>query len=132
MPSMANIVVKNAIGADVTYSALQASGGEKSPAIWLNTARGSAPAFHPEFRMTSRSNTDRTNRVVDVAFSYPFYVTSGDTGVTSVLSRMNFSGTFVVPQSASITDVQEAVLEGARLVASDLVTASTWNGYAPT
>jgi hypothetical protein len=72
MPSMADIIVKKNDGTtNITFTAMVASAGDKSQAIWRSTTVGTAAAHQPELRMTSRANGTGTARRVDLHFSYP-------------------------------------------------------------
>lgn len=81
MATIANITVKNRLGADVVYAASQGSAGDKNPAIWRQDAAGTNYASRPEFRVTVRSNASNTTRVTEGAFKFP--VVDGVTGLVS-------------------------------------------------
>lgn len=65
------------------------------------------------------------------AFSYPQVITSGDTGVSSVVNRMNIQFTAVIPLGMADTDVNEAVSQGLNLLAASLMKSAFKAGYAP-
>lgn len=132
MPAMANITVKKNDGVtDQIWTSVQASGGDKSPAIWRNLSVGSAPAYNPELRMTSRPNQDGTVRRVEWIMTWP-QTAVGTDGVTRKLNIFNLSpGGAVVPQGMANVDLNEASAQGANLVASPLFKSCLSSGFAP-
>jgi len=128
---MANITVKKNDGTtDVTYTAVIASGGDSSPAVWRNNTIGTAAAFRPELRLTSKWNGDQTGRRLDGSYSYPSLVTGTD-GTISVASRCNISFSAIVPQGMPDTDVNEAAAQCLNLFASALMKSSVQSGFSP-
>lgn len=131
MPAMAAVTVKKNDGTtDQIWSNVQASGGDRSPAIWRNTSVGSAPAFNPEIRMTSRPNNDLTVRRVEVTASWPQSVVGTD-GVTRKVNTFGFKGEFVVPQGMPSADLNEAASQFPNLLASVLFKDSFKSGFSP-
>lgn len=131
MPAMANITVKKNDGTtDVAYTAVAASGGDKSPAVWRNNTVGSAAAHRPQLKMTSQSNQDGTTRRMRYDFAYPELVTD-ENNVTTVLNKFTFSVDVGVPQGMDETALNEGVSQGFNLVASTLSKDSSKAGYAP-
>lgn len=132
MPSMANITVKKADGTtDQIWTAVQASGGDKSPAIWRNLTVGSAPAYNPELRMTSRPNQDGTVRRIDVVMTWP-QTAVGTDGVTRKLNVFSFTPSgVVVPQGMDSTNLGEAAAQSSNLLASALIKSCLSSGFAP-
>lgn len=132
MPTMANITVKKNDGTtDVVYTAVVASGGDKSPAVWRNNTIGTAAAQRPELRLESRFNGDQTARRLEGSYSYPSLVTGSD-GKINVASRFNLAFTGVVPAGMLDTDLNEAVAQSLNLLAATLVKQSFQTGFAPT
>lgn len=131
MPNLANITVKKADGTtDIVYSAISASAGDKSPAMWRANV-GSAPAFNPELRVSSEFNGPRTARRVKASYAYPYTVTGSD-GKVTVSDRMVGDFTFVIPQSVPSNITDEAAVQLANLIASTLVKEMLKTGYAAT
>jgi hypothetical protein len=129
---MADIIVKkNDAVTNITYSAMVASAGDKSQAIWRSTTVGTAAAHQPELRMTSRANGTGTARRVDIHYSYPSTAVGSD-GKTNIIERGVFDMSVVVPQGMPATDLNEYVSQGLNLLVSTLVNGSLKVGFAPT
>lgn len=131
MPDLANITVKKADGTtDITYTGIQPSSGDKSPAVWKSQSVGSALAHQPELRVSARSNATRTARQVTVNVSYPALVTSADTGITSVLKRFNMTAEASVPTDVPTALTDEATAQACNLMASALMKEMMKTGYS--
>lgn len=132
MPSMANITIKKDDGStDVTYTAVVASGGDKSPAIWRNNSASGTPGQRPELRVSSRNNGDNTARRVEIQFTYPSVYTDTATSTTKVGARANFSGSFVMPGTMPDADAAEFGAQIGNLIAASLIEDSITVGFAP-
>jgi carbon monoxide dehydrogenase subunit G len=132
MPTAANITVKkNDNTTDITWSVIQASGGENSPAVWRSNTIGTAPAQRPELRIQSKWNGDQTARRLDISATYPT-LTTGSDGKVNVAARANLTASMVVPASMLDTDTNEACAQFVNLLASSLIKSSLQAGYAPT
>lgn len=132
MPSMANITVKkDDTTTDVTYTAVAASGGDKSPAIWRNNSATGTPGQRPELRCLSQNNGSGNARRVEVQFTYPSVYTDTATSTTKVGSRANFQGTFIIPGEMPDADAAEFGAQIGNLIASALIEESITGGYAP-
>jgi hypothetical protein len=135
MPSLANIVVKKNDGStDVTYTGVVASSGDKTPAVWKNTAQGSAPAFNPVFNLTSRwsgNGGSETVRRLEASYVYPT-TTVGSDGKTNLADKARMEVTWVLPQSMPQADMNEFVAQGINLLDSTLITDCVKSGYSAT
>jgi hypothetical protein len=132
MPSLANITVKKYDGTtDITYTALAASAGDKSPAQWSSSTVGNAKAFRPTLNMTSAPNGNNTARRVNFSFAYPSTV-EDESGRTTITNTYRFTGEVLLPLAMPDADVQEAVYQGCNLAAAALVKESFLAGRAPT
>jgi hypothetical protein len=131
MPIMANITVKkNDNTTDITYTAVSASGGDGSPALWKENTASTVPAFRPSFALKSDWNGSKSARKVLTEFRYPTTVTdSGGKQSVSDTAIITISGTF--PQGMTDTQLNEAVSQGLNLAAATLVKDSCKAGYAP-
>lgn len=131
MPNMAAITVKKNDGTtDQVWTNIQASGGDRSPAIWRNLSQGAAPAFNPEMRMTSRPNGDGTVRRVEGTIDWK----QSATGTDGIVRKVNvglFKFEFVVPQGMPSTDTDEFASQSANLAASVLFKDCIKAGFAP-
>lgn len=131
MPQIANITVKKNDGTtDVTYTYVQPSAGDKSPAIWRSQSVGAMVSARPELRMSARPNGTGTARRVDTSYTYPYTVTGTD-GVTRVQERLNLTLSGLVPAGMPDADVNEAVSQGLNLLAATLTKDSYKAGFAP-
>lgn len=130
MPDMANLIVKQADDVtDVTFTKVQPSAGDSSPAVWRGSSSTIA-GFNPELRMVARPSKDKAVRRSEVQFSYPHTVIGTD-GVTRVTDTTRITCTVLTPQKVDISSTNEAVAQGLRLLASDLIKVSAQSGYAP-
>lgn len=131
MPDMADLTVKkNDEVTNVVYSKVQASAGDRSPAVWRNTTVGTAAGHRPEIRMSTRENGTGTARRIDVTGTYPTLVTDAG-GKTQVADKLVMNLSVVNPKGMPDTDVNEAVAQFFNVLASTLVKSATKAGYAP-
>lgn len=131
MPTMANITVKKNDGTtDVTYTAAQASGGDKSPAVWRNNTVGSAIGHRPMFSALARSNGQGTARRIETSFVWPYTVTGSD-GKVVISDKAIISLSAVMPTGMPVSDINEAASQALHLLASPLIKSSLREGYAP-
>lgn len=133
MPSMANIVVKQADGiTDVTYTALQPASGDGVAAVWRNEAAGTSAAVKPTVSMASRWNGPKTARRVDISYMYPHSYTDASTGLVLVKDKIPVTLSAVVAAAVPDTVVAEAIAQAMNLFGSTLFVDSVKTGYAPT
>lgn len=131
MPNMAAITVKKNDGTtDQVWTNVQASGGDKSPAIWRNQSVGPAASFMPEMRMTSRPNGDGTVRRVEGTIDWKQYATGTD-GVNRKVNVGLLKFEAVVPQGMPATDLNEFASQSSNLVGSALFKQCLKDGFAP-
>lgn len=131
MPVMASITVKKNDGTtDQIWTAVQASGGDKSPAIWRNLSVGSAPAFQPEMRMTSRPNADGSVRRIEGTIDWKQTAVGSD-GVTRRINVFYLKFEGVIPQGMATVDQVEACSQSSNLVGAALFKSSLKDGFAP-
>jgi hypothetical protein len=128
---MAAITVKKNDGTtDQVWTNVQASGGDKSPAIWRNTSVGLAASFNPEMRMTSRPNGDGTVRRIEGQIDWKQSATGSD-GIVRKVNVGLFSFNVVVPQGMPAADVNEFSSQATNLIASVLFKDCVKSGFAP-
>lgn len=131
MPAMANITVKKNDGVtDQIWTSVQASGGDRSPAIWRNTSVGTAPSFNPEASMTSRPNSDKTVRRVEGQINWVQSAVGTD-GITRKVNVALAKFEFVVPLGMPSADLNEFAAQSTNLIASVLFKDSVKAGFAP-
>lgn len=133
MPTMANVTIKAANGTtDVVFTAISASGGDTSPAIWRNEAFGGTMGQRPEFRLSSAPNGAKTIRKVNGQFTMPQLYTDTTTSLSKVATRANASWNAAVPLDMSDAALAEFAAQLGNFIAHSLVKASHASGYAPT
>lgn len=131
MPSMAAITVKKNDGVtDQIWTSVQASGGDKSPAIWRNQSVGVAPSFMPEMRMTSRPNADGTVRRLEGTIDWKQSALGSD-NITRKVNVGYFKFEVVVPQGMLTSDLNEFASQASNLIGSTLMKSSIKDGFAP-
>lgn len=117
MVQQTNMTVKKNDGTtDVTFTGIQGSGGDNSPAIWRNNAVGTAAAFRPELRLTAKSNASKTVRQVNEVFTYPITALASD-GSVKVVHRARKTVLWELPVEMPDADLNEFVAQGANLEA---------------
>lgn len=128
---MAAVTVKKNDGVtDQIWTNVQASGGDKSPAIWRNTSVGAAPSFNPEAKMTSRPNADSTVRRCEGTIDWKQSAVGSD-GVTRKINVALFKYEVVAPQGMPTADLNEFVAQSTGLLKSTLFNDSFKAGFAP-
>jgi len=133
MPNMANIVVKKADNTtDVTYVSMVSSAGDKSSALWRQTAVAGQANLQPYLEVRSQWNGPRTVRRVEGKFG--FQNTYTDANTTQKIVKATVLGSFVM-QVPSVTDefiANEAAAQFGNLLASALMKSVNASGFAPT
>jgi len=132
MAALADITIKKADGTtDIVWSAVAGSGGDKSPAIWRSNSAVGTTGQNPVMNCTARWNTAGDVRRVDFSATFPSVYTNASTGQVETRAKMNFTGSFAVPQNISATDINEFAAQIPNLVASALLKGSIATGFAP-
>lgn len=131
MPIMADIVIKKADNTtDVTYTALQAAGGDGIAARWANKTVGTTPAEYPSFAVKAQSNGPATSRRVTGTFRWP--ATQQDSGGNIVIAGGgNGSFTYLMPQNLPSTTIKEQAYQFGNLIASAIIKQTIEEGFAP-
>ena len=132
MSTISNISVKDSDGTtDIVYAPVAASGGDKSPAVWLSTAVGSAAAFKPSIQISSRNNGTNSARRVEITATYPSIVTGSD-GIPRVVDKFILTATAILPKAMSDADLRHATTQFTNMFYTPMVQGSVATGYAPT
>jgi hypothetical protein len=132
MGQQTNLTVKKADAAtDVTYTAIQPSSGDKSPAIWRNEAVGAAISHRPRLAVSSRKAGNGDGRWVDYEYVFPTTVTGSD-GRVSVAYRLIHKGSILVLDNQPSTDIAEGVAQSINLLDHPDIVAAIKSQYAPT
>lgn len=132
MSAITNLTVKkNDTTTDVTFTAINGSGGEKSPAIWRNEALGAALAHRPVFTFAARANGSGTARRPEGQLTYPSVATATD-GRVSVTDKCLVGIWAVIPMGQPTADTNEAVSQAVNLFKTSLILDALKNGQAPT
>lgn len=133
MAQMADIVVKKADGTtNITYTALAPSSGDGVAAAWRAEAVSGVAGLRPTLVMSSKWNSARTVRRLDLTYQMPEIVTDSVTSTSSVRNRVSFTVSAAVPVGAPDTVISEAISQGFNLLVSTLILNSVKLGYAPT
>jgi hypothetical protein len=125
------VVKKNDTTTDITFTVINGSGGEKSPALWRSETVGTALSHRPTFSFASRSNGDGTARRCEGVLKYPSTVTGSD-GKVSVTDKTIITISGVIPLGQPTTDTNEGVSQAINLFKSSLILAALKAGQAPT
>lgn len=132
MPTMAAITVKKNDGStDIVYSALQASGGDKSPAIWRADGATGYPGQKPTLTLKASGNADGSTRRMEGTFTYPSVYTDTATSTTKVLGKAYFNFNASLPLVMPAADAEEFGAQIGNLIAHALIEESLTAGYAP-
>jgi hypothetical protein len=133
---MASITVKKADGTtDIVYDAVNASGGESSPAVWrqdTGAPAGLPVGQRPSFTLQSKWNGPKSARQLQFNFAAPYATQDSTTTIYSSKDRIVVSGVVTLPQNIPASNLNEAAAQSMNLLASTLVKACLQAGYAPT
>jgi len=132
MPTLADITVKNAAAANVTFTAISASAGDKSPARWRLETAGIPLGLRANLEIASQDNGPKTARRVVVSGNFPFTYTDTTTSQKVLLARMPFRTEFTLPSNLDPAQLADASVIATNVLASALVQAVLASGYAPT
>lgn len=133
MPQIATISAYKHDGVtSASYTGIQPSSGDNSPAIWQDVTVGSAPAHHPEFRLVAREGMKGARRVLRGTFQYPVIATNASTGLTSVVDKISGDVNFMFPKTVSQDAINEAAQQMAYIIASSLIRSCLKAGYSAT
>lgn len=127
---IADITVKKADGAtNVVYTAITASAGDRSPALWRSNTSATLRGNRTTISMEAHSNGPGTARRVTVKFSAPVVRTIESQEVVVGTVPLEFSG--VIPNGLTDSEITEAVEQAVNLLASTLIRQSIAIAYAP-
>jgi len=133
MPAAANITVKKADGTtDIVWTAIAASGGDKSPAVFRSETAAGTQGQRPVLQVSARSNAAGDVRRIDISGSFPGVYTNTTTSQTEIRSKMTVQASFAVPQNVTSTDINEFAAQIPNLLASALMKSVIGAGFAPT
>lgn len=127
MAQIANIVVKNALNADVTFTALVGASGD-SPAVWRVNLANTPPAFCPVFMAWQKSNKDGTVRRIEYKVAIP----DVDASTNKLVYKPLHSGVHYIPQGADPFATENLAHYAAGLIGSTAFLAALKSGYLPT
>lgn len=96
MPQALDLVIKNAAGADKTFSLISPSAGDGGLATWA-LKEGTISSVFP--RLTAMARPGTGTRVLTVKFRMPSSYTDTVTGLTNVGSGTLFSVQVVIPDN---------------------------------
>lgn len=131
MPQLANLVVKKSDSANVTYTALMGSAGDKLPAVWRDETFNAQISNRPLFTLQAKSAKAGAQRILEGKFVYPELVTNTTTNTTTVKTRCIGSFSCTVDQNTSSVAAKDFAAIFGNIIASALVSSSIVEGYAP-
>lgn len=135
MVAMVSLVVKKADNTtDITYDALNASGGDASPAVWrqdTGAAAGLPVGLRARFQCLSKWNGPKTARQLRFQYSMPYAVQDSTTTVYSATDRVVFDGIITVPQGIPASVIDEACNQVMNLLGTPTIKQAARAGYAP-
>lgn len=115
MPSMADLVVKKNDGTtNITWTAIQRSSGDSSPAIWreqtLTTMRGGQPTLQLWAKWSGNARDARRSEVRAV---YPYVVSDGSfsPALQSVKAQIIYGSYLIVPEVIPTAYADEAIAQ---------------------
>lgn len=133
MAAQTNLTVRNAANsADVVYTALTPSSGDKTPAEWRNIAVGNNVLVQGGFSISSNWNGNRSARHVHVKMAYPDFYNDSGTGMDVVNAVNSVSATFILPAKSQTSIWKELGAQFANLLDHAEVQKVFETGYAPT
>lgn len=101
---------------DIVWAQTQVGGSDATkPAIWQSTTVGTAVAHRPELRYYVKGSG--TKKTVVVTVVYPSLSTDSTTGITSIIKRQRFKGTYDLDQEATQADIDQFVTQCNHLLA---------------
>lgn len=131
MPAMASMTVKKVDGTtNVTWDAIQASSGQ-SPVVWRN-ALGTAWAFCPELRVSSRDGARGASRIVRATAVWPETALNTTTGIYQVVNRARFTAEHEIPKGFAGAQRSEYAAQLGNLLAHSLFVGMVFDGQAAT
>lgn len=131
MPTMAPITVKANNGTtDVVYASLTPSAGDTVPAQWRCETASTIAGHRPTLALKAQRTGSGTARRVHDTYVYPVVVSIE--GVPTVVDKISFECSGLIPQNVDDAVVAEAVSQYANLRASTLVKDSYKSAFAPT
>lgn len=131
MPTIANLTVKKHDGTtDIVYTAIKGAGADGTNALWRCLTIGTAIIARPWASLMSKWNARKDVRQSVYEYEYPYVVIEGGLEVrkASVTLRTFAAVPIMIPD----TVVNEAVAQGANLMATALIKQSIREGEAPT
>lgn len=129
MPTMANIIVKNAVNADVTFTAIAGSTGDKIPAVWLNNASSTVRAHRQRAELEVHENGNGTSRVVTGVLTVP--VTAIVDGNEQIVDKLVYKIVGSQPKRIPDSVVADASAIAMNFFASAMVKSTCAEQLAP-
>lgn len=130
MPQMANIIVKDAANADVTFVALTPASGDTTQAQWRATALATVPSNAPAVATKTNYNGPKTGRLVSLNAVFPHVETVS--GVETVVAKQPFSFNTTVPLNIPRTAAVKHATIVANLFKAAIIQEILADGYNAT
>lgn len=130
MPTMANITVLNAAGANVVYTAAVPSAGDKTPAKWTAIASNAVAGFRSMFTAGTKDNGSQNARIFNFNGAVPIVATVN--GVQVQLAKMTCRCEYTLPSNVDSALVYDGFVQLSNAQVSTLIREVANTGYAPT
>lgn len=131
MPAMANITVADSVPVNHTFNNVNASAGDKVPAVWRENAAHANIGFRPRFSVVMRDNAAGNGRAFTMAFNVPF-ISTDPGGNDFIAARFPLQLTGVIPTNVSSADLNNWYYVASNLFASTLVRSCVEEASSPT
>jgi hypothetical protein len=129
---MANITVKNAANADVLWTAVTPSAGDRSPAVWRSNTASDMLAYRPQFSLVLKENGRKNGRIFSAEFKWPISGTNSETGSPYLYATIPFTVSGTLPTNVDVDVLNDVFVQFGNLMVSTLIRSSAQDGYAPT
>lgn len=132
MPSMANIIIQNAFAANVTYTAVTPSAGDRVAAVWRQNAASEVMGLRPTLTVLTRDNARKNGRVLDIGYKMPIFYTDTTTGQKVLLATVPLSVFGTLPTNVDTALINDAFVQFGNLLVSTLIRSVALEQAAPT
>jgi len=129
MPTIANIVVKDASSADVTFGVAASAVTDGTPAVYRCATIGQTNAERPTVKILSRANGKGQARRVNVDIEFPLYYDQN--GLRMRKGSIPISLTVPVPQDVDAALVTNSLTLGLNILSHAQVRNSVLEAMAP-
>lgn len=132
MPALANFsIVKNDGTTAITWTGVQPSSGDGTPAVWKSQSVGNAQAHQPELRLLGKAHDAGRKRLLRCTAVYPSLQTDSTTGLTTVRGAAGrFEGSWIIDPTMPQADVDEFVSQVGNCLATSTFRSYLKSGFS--